>query len=61
MAKHGIEGDPDDYCLVQLIPGGGNHVIFALFKAFINYVYLILFYWDTNFAYHEKKKSITIS
>lgn len=38
MAKHGIEGDPDDYCLVQLIPGGGIHVIFVLFKIFINNV-----------------------
>lgn len=38
MAKHGIEGDPDDYCLVQLIPGGGIHVIFVLYKIFINYV-----------------------
>lgn len=38
MAKHGIEGDPDDYCLVQLIPGGGISVIFVLFKIFINNV-----------------------
>lgn len=43
MAKHGIEGDPDDYCLVQLISGGGINGIFALFKKFISYVYLTCF------------------
>lgn len=51
MTKHGIEGDPDDYCLVQLIPGGGMYVIF--FQTFISYVNLILFCWDPSIIYHK--------
>lgn len=53
MTKHGIEGDPDDYCLVQLIPGGGMYVIFILFQTFINYMNLILFYWDLSVTYYK--------
>lgn len=35
MAKHGIEGDPDDYCLVQLIPGGGKHTYICNLSFFV--------------------------
>lgn len=36
MAKHGIEGDPDDYCLVQLIPGDGMYVHNYIVSIFSN-------------------------
>lgn len=43
MAKHGIEGDPDDYCLVQLIPGGGIYVSFLFFFNVSICVFLYVF------------------
>lgn len=53
MTKHGIEGEPEDYCLVQLTPGGGMYVDIFVFQYFTGYINLILFYWDLSLTYYK--------
>lgn len=51
MAKHGIEGDPDNYCLVQLIPGGE-----IIFPDSTNVYYAVNPAHDLNFMIRSRHK-----
>lgn len=54
MAKHGIEGDPDDYCLVQLIPNGE-----IIFPDSTNVYYAVNPAHDLNFVLRSRYKCNT--
>lgn len=54
MAKHGIEGDPDDYCLVQLIPNGE-----IVFPDSTNVYYAVNPAHDLNFVLRSRYKCNT--
>lgn len=54
MLKHSLEGDPDDYCLAQLLPDGE-----IVFPASANVYYAINTAYDLNFILRRKKDDDT--
>lgn len=52
IAKHGIEGDPDDYCLVQYVPGGE-----IVFPDSTNVYYAVNPAHDLNFLLRPKYRN----
>jgi len=53
--KHGLEGDADDFCLVQLLPDGAEIV----FPSSANVYYAINTAFDLNFMLRHKKEDDT--